>query len=190
MKKTIIIIFVGIVIGLILSLGTYKGVKETSGDKFCILCHSMEPMVEVYSKDIHGGNNQAGIKAKCVTCHLPQDTLTSYLYTKAKNGLVEVVITAFGEPEKIDWYEKRKHRTSFVYDSGCLSCHTKILEKTEAKNPKQLEMHKHYTLKAQTDKPLNCVSCHVSSGHEGLRSKLNELKPEYKPIMNVTAEGH
>jgi len=189
MKKTIIIVCIGIVIGLLVSLGTYKGVKETAGDKFCILCHSMEPMVEVYKEDVHGGNNALGIKAKCVSCHLPQDTLMNYLYVKAKNGAVEVAITAFGKPENINWYKKRAHRKSFVYDSGCLSCHTNILEQTNAENPKQLEMHKHYESKLLTNKKLSCVSCHISSGHESLRNKLNELKPEYKPVMNVIDGG-
>lgn len=188
MKKTIILfVGIGIIVGFIMSLGTYKGVKETSGDKFCVSCHSMEPMVGVYRDDVHGGNNPVGIQAKCVDCHLPHDSLASYLYTKAKNGAIEVAITAFGDPEKINWIEKRKERERYVYDSGCMNCHTNILEQKTAKNPKQIEMHEHYKNKLNTKKPLNCVSCHISVGHHGLRNELNKITPEYTPVIE---EGH
>lgn len=182
MKK---IIIVGIIIGMVLSLGVYKGTKETSTDKFCSICHSMSPMVETYSADIHGGNSASGIKTKCVSCHLPHENLASYFYTKIRNGIVEFTITATGQADSVDWYEKREHRENFVYDSGCLSCHTNILQKTVAKNPKQIQMHQHYQSKLSTKNPIKCVSCHIGVGHEGLRSKLNEVKPEYTPIMNV-----
>lgn len=188
MKKTIIgILILGIFTGILLSLGTYKGVKETSGDKFCALCHSMQPMNEAYANDVHSGNNKVGIKTSCISCHLPQDSLVSYLYTKAKKGTKELAITIFTDTEDINWIEKRKNRKHFVYDSGCLNCHSKILEKTEAKNSKQIEMHKHYSNKLNTQTPLKCVSCHISVGHNGLRNKLNELKPEYIPVIE---EGH
>ncbi|MNE96449.1 hypothetical protein D3C80_1946520 [compost metagenome] len=42
-------------------------------------------------------------------------------------------------------------------------------------------MHAHYQEMQQKGEKLQCVSCHVTIGHNGeLRSRLNETQPEYQ----------
>lgn len=158
-----------------------EAVKHTGGEEFCGSCHEMEPMVATFRKDIHGGNNPVGFKAECADCHLPHEGTLGYLVTKAGNGIRDIYKSNFTDTSKIDWHAKHDQRAHFVYDSGCLRCHQDLLAKTEAANPKSLELHAHYRQTQAGAKPLHCVSCHVLIGHNGeLRSKLNETYPEYR----------
>ncbi|WP_419766849.1 cytochrome c3 family protein [Arcobacter sp.] len=158
----IIGIFVlGGIIGLLFSFGVAVGVHKTSDDKFCTMCHTMQPMANSYYRDAHGGNNVNGVRAKCVDCHLPHDSLANYLFEKAKTGLHDVRVQNFGDLESIDWEEKRKHAKRFVFDSGCMNCHTNLQNATSS-NTKAFIAHKEYFEK-RTDK--KCVECHKNVGH-------------------------
>jgi len=181
MKKRILIAAgaIGVFLGLFGSWVTYEGLHRTSDDKFCIVCHEMAPMVSAYHTDPHGGQGESGFKASCVSCHMPHDNVFNYIYTKAKNGVVEGAIHFFGDVDAIDWHANRKNRDKFVYDDGCISCHSNY--KTNAFiSPKGQQMHTHYDALLGTDKQIGCASCHVEVGHKGLRTVLNYYKPEYE----------
>ncbi|MBS9782201.1 MAG: NapC/NirT family cytochrome c [Arcobacter sp.] len=181
MKKYIFgIICIGIVIGLALSYTTYFGLKETSGEKFCVICHEMDPMVMAYKEDVHGGKGKLGANARCVDCHLPHDNLVKYIYTKARNGVEEVAIHFFGDLDEIDWLANLKRRDEYVFDNGCMHCHSNILDTTLASSSKQAQkMHKHYQKLKGTSKEIKCASCHFDAGHKNMRSFLNYYKPEF-----------
>lgn len=180
MKKNILIIgLVGIFIGLVMSWLTYEGLHRTSDDKFCVICHEMRPMVNAYHDDVHGGNGKSGIKVSCVSCHLPNNSLVKYVYTKARNGVVEGAIHFFGNPENIDWQKNREKRDHFVYDEGCISCHGNF-KTNKSISKKGIKMHEHYSQLLDTDKKISCASCHVEMGHKGLRNMINYYKPEYE----------
>lgn len=180
MKFSLLLVCAISLVSLGVSLIGAEVVKATGGEEFCGSCHEMKPMVEAYRNDLHGGKNPVGFKAECSTCHLPHDNTVSYLLKKASSGINDVYKVMLTDTSKIDWLGKRKERETFVYDSGCLSCHQELLAKTEAANPKSLQMHAHYKEMQQQGKMLQCVSCHVTIGHNGeLRSRLNEFQPEY-----------
>jgi len=155
------LIVLGGLLGMLASLGIAVGVHKTSGEEFCTVCHTMQPMADSYRADIHGGNNSKGIKADCVACHLPHDNLVNYLFAKAQTGLHDVKVQSFGDLNSIDWEAKRKHAKHFVYDSGCMSCHANLREATTS-DPKAFIAHKEYFEK-RTDK--KCVECHRNVGH-------------------------
>jgi nitrate/TMAO reductase-like tetraheme cytochrome c subunit len=177
--KLVIFALIGIFVGLVISLITYEGIHRTAGEDFCVSCHEMRPMVSAYHNDVHGGVGKTGIKVSCVSCHLPQDNILNYIFTKAKNGVAEVGIHFLGNPDDIDWYEMRTHRKYFVYDQGCINCHTNFQSNANI-SKKGIKMHEHYMSLKDTDKRVGCASCHVEVGHKGLRSSLNYYKPEYE----------
>lgn len=181
MNKKIILSIVGIsiVFGLIFTFAGHSAIKATSDDRFCISCHTwMKPMVDSYSDDIHGGNNEVGIKTQCVSCHLPHDSLSNYLFKKGVNGIVEVTSFIVNDPEKMDWQAHRKNRESFVFDSGCMTCHSNI-EKTESQSSAALRMHTLYTKYKDADiDPLKCASCHKNVGHKKLSKILYDKTHE------------
>ena len=152
------------VAGLLFSLGMAEGIHATSGAEFCVGCHVMEPMVEAYEEDIHGGKNSHGIRAECTDCHLPHESVFGYVVAKGISGMKDVWGNVVKDPTKIDWQERRTHREHFVYDSGCLSCHAQLEEATMS-NMKAFLPHRDYFL-GRTN--MTCVSCHENVGHKNL----------------------
>ncbi len=148
---------------------TVEAVEYTSDAEFCGSCHSMKSMTVSWRKSVHGGNNKLGCVAKCADCHLPHSNVLEYLTVKSINGTNDLFVEMFGEPEKIDWQERRKNREHFVYDSGCMKCH-KNLKNATMSNPKAFIAHKNYFLGTSNKK---CVSCHKNSGHKNLGLYLN-----------------
>ena len=163
-KFPIVIIIVGIVIGLLISFISAVAVHKTSDKHFCGVCHTMQPMLDAYSRDVHGGAGDHGIEVKCVDCHLPHDSTFHYLITKMETGVHDIYAQSFYDLDKIDWEEKRKHREELVYDSACLACHTNLKEATMS-NLKAFNGHKAYFSGKSGKK---CVSCHENVGHKNL----------------------
>ncbi|KKM04736.1 hypothetical protein LCGC14_1761180 [marine sediment metagenome] len=143
-----------------------EAVEMTSGVDFCGSCHSMQAAARSYLQDAHGSNNSGGGGATCTDCHLPQDSQLKHLVFKVHAGARDLWAELLTDTRQIDWHEKRRHRESFVYDSGCLKCHSNLEAATMA-NHKAYVGHRPYLL-GQTRKV--CVSCHSSVGHKDLGS--------------------
>ena len=169
------IILIGVGIGSAGSFTTAVMVEKTSGADFCSKCHTMEPMTKSYLADVHGGNNDKGLKANCVDCHLPHNSLMGYLVEKAKTGTHDVWAELTYDKSKIDWEEKRRHPEDIVYDSGCLHCHTNLKDATMG-NPKSFIAHKAYFL----NKNKKCVDCHSDVGHRDLGDYLSKTQTKEK----------
>lgn len=185
MKKIILIVLISGFLGFLLVLPVNYALDKTSDSDFCVSCHEMTPMVLAYKSDVHGGNNAKGVKARCVDCHIPHDNLAKYVLTKAKNGIVEGYIHFTKNVDEINWHEKRKNRGNFVYDNGCMSCHSKILNNTLSSFKAQ-QMHEHYVKLKDTKEALACANCHIEVGHNELNNILNYYKPKYE-IYNKKA---
>lgn len=178
-KKILSFIFVGFLIGIVVCYLTFEGVSRTGSDKFCIVCHEMTPMVISYQNDVHGGAGKMGIKAQCVDCHMPHNNIFNYIFTKAKNGVVEGAIHFFGDAEHINWHANRVNRDKFVFDDGCLKCHANFKNLPQISS-KGKQMHEHYISLQNTKDKIACASCHFDVGHSELRNVLNYFNPEYK----------
>ena len=182
---TSVMIFLGILIGALLSFGTAVMVEHTQDADFCASCHTMQPMVDSYTSDVHGGANKYGMKVACLDCHLPHESLLGYLMAKAKTGTHDVWAELVYDKSKIDWEAKRKKATEFVYDSACLGCH-KGLESSTMGNHRAFIAHKEYFGK-RTKK--HCVSCHQHVGHHLLGKYLKKAKVEAESLKNSLIKG-
>ncbi|MCK5293977.1 MAG: NapC/NirT family cytochrome c, partial [Arcobacteraceae bacterium] len=67
-KFPIVLIIVGIILGLIIAFISAVSIKATSDKNFCGMCHTMQPMVDAYKMDVHGGAGKHGMEVKCVDC--------------------------------------------------------------------------------------------------------------------------
>lgn len=170
--STSILIIFGMIIGALLSFGTAVVVQHTEDDKFCASCHTMQPMIDSYKADVHGGANTHGMKVACLDCHLPHDSLFGYLFAKAKTGTHDVWAEMTYDKAKIDWDEKRKDASHYTYDSGCMNCHTNLQESTMGDH-RAFIAHKDYFEK-RTKK--TCVDCHDNVGHKLLGRYLKKAK--------------
>ena len=143
-------------------------VQATSDEEFCAICHTMRPFAETHAQDIHGGNNPRGLSAACADCHLPHDSPSRYLFAKAETGVRDIwaeLIAIFSEP---DWIAKLEQRESYVYDSGCLKCHTH-LDQAPDQSPTALFGHQTYF---KSEGAMHCVTCHTQVGHKDLLTRL------------------
>lgn len=145
-----------------------EGIAATSGSDFCVSCHTMEPMLAAYLQDTHGGNTARGVQAKCVDCHLNHENSAIYFFNKIQTGAHDIWVQYTQDTAAIDWEDKRAHRERYVYDSGCLHCHSRLQEATMGSN-KAFVAHRPYFL-GQTQK--QCVSCHEHVGHKDLSDYL------------------
>lgn len=168
--KTFGIISLTVIAVIALTLLTGEFFHATGSDQFCGSCHEMSPFIKTYQADVHGGNNPQGFKAECVHCHLPQNSITAYSAIKIRNGIKEFAVHSVGAYSNESFLEDRVHREKFVYESGCILCHSNVTspDKPASKNPKAAEMHAHYESLRNTTQEVNCVSCHVTVGHKGL----------------------
>jgi len=160
---------IGILVGLptvvILSwVVTDSVLHATSDEDFCGGCHTMSPVVMAYREDVHGGAGTTAVQAKCINCHVPHDNPVNYMWMKARFGMHDAWAQLTYDLDAIDWQEKRKKREEFVFDSGCLTCHSN-LERASEKSPKSFVAHKPYFLETTKKK---CVTCHQSVGHRDL----------------------
>lgn len=163
-KSASTLLIIGVIIGTVFSFITYVGVEETGGASFCGSCHTMTPFVASGRINVHGGNNPFGFKAECTDCHLPHNNLPNYLFTKAITGINDIWVETFYDTAKIDWPEKLKNPGRFVYDSGCLKCHSNLQTETLS-NPRAFLPHRAYFAKTITK---SCVDCHNNAGHKYL----------------------
>lgn len=168
-------------------MGTETMIEQTSDAEFCTHCHTMEPMATAHARSKHGGDNPAGLVAECTDCHLPHDNAAHHLFAKATTGLRDLWAQTIYPIHKPDWIGKLEERADYVYDSGCLHCHS-ALERATTDDPAASAAHSAYFANAAGDGgqgPSSCVECHKHVGHEDLR---NALEAHFDEVPEVADE--
>ena len=176
-------VVIGIVIGLIASMGIADALHATGSGYICTICHTMDPMNAAYHEDAHGGNNKLGIKAECSACHLNHTSAYTYVLTKLKVSINDRYKTFFTDTDKIDWRKKREHASHFVYDSGCLTCHSNLKNVIQA--GKSFLPHRDYFVLGNPNKK-SCVDCHEHVGHKNLGLQIDKFEAIKKQENNKT----
>lgn len=164
MQRFSFLLLIGMIVGIACSFSVYEVSETTAGANFCGSCHTMKPFVSAFEMHVHGGNNEFGFQAKCNDCHLPHDGLADYLVVKARASVNDVWVETFDNTAKIDWSEKLKSPSRFVYDSGCLECHSNLQDRSLS-NPRAFLPHRIYFAGATAK---TCADCHSNVGHKHL----------------------
>ncbi len=170
MRATVLLLLIGAIIGVGFSFAVYETSEKTADANFCGSCHTMKPFVSAFEIHVHGGDNRFGFQAECNDCHLPHDGLAHYFFVKVKSSTNDIWVETFDNTDKIDWRKKIKDGNRFVYDSGCLSCHADLENKTLS-NPRAFLPHRLYFSKTTTK---TCADCHANAGHKHLSEFIKE----------------
>ncbi|WP_297089237.1 SUMF1/EgtB/PvdO family nonheme iron enzyme [uncultured Draconibacterium sp.] len=165
-----------------------KTVHYTSTNEFCNSCH-VHPHAETSWKLSVHHNTPSGVSVNCVDCHLPpEDETARFLTRKAYHGFHDLYAFLTKDPEEIDWAAKRSVEASkrFVYEDGCLKCHTNMFPSTLSEQG--CLQHIKYIRDPENN---SCMQCHHDVGHyrgeTGLLTGIEEVV-DPKEIFNEPAE--
>jgi len=178
-------IILGIVVTVILSLGTASQVVSTGKAEFCRTCHEMKVFYETWRQGVHGPSPKGAVKAQCVDCHLPHDSLFSYLISKVRSGVNDYVAHFRGKGTPEHWLEHWKHRLPYqhqAYESGCRECHHSLL--APGIPLKAFLAHRAYEQGLTRE---NCISCHQMVGHGDV---LTAMRAEVRQQLQEKNKKH
>lgn len=133
----LILVLVGAGLGAFLAFGPPQLYAKSGSPEFCGSCHVMESRYEAW---FHAGAHR---RAKCVDCHLPNDTAINHLVAKALDGGKEFL--AFHTGRFADEIRLTPHGAR-VLRENCLRCHAETM--------------------ARVNEDRNCWECHRRLGHK------------------------
>ena len=90
--KSVVWIFVGLIIGFPLFSLSYYTMVRTSTPQFCATCHEIRFAYNTWKTSTHV-NNAQGFVADCMDCHLPapHDTF-EFFYAKTFHGIKDIAV--------------------------------------------------------------------------------------------------
>lgn len=136
------------------------GYRYSSRSTFCFTCHQMRSVREGWLVSAHG-QNQQGIIAECVDCHLPRG-YARRLWAKTYLGSKAIVVH-FSRSAK-NWAPRREALSAKIRaeipDDTCRACHPDLLE--PGCSPISLAAHRGNLL---LKKPRDCLDCHREEFH-------------------------
>ncbi len=162
-KRKHYLLFVAGGLSAILFLALFnKTIHYTSSNEFCASCHVHPHAEATWKLSIHN-NTPSGVSVNCVDCHLPpEEQKVRFITRKAYHGFHDLYSYLTLDTEQIDWAEKRSREASakFVYEDGCVKCHTNMFPSTL--NALGGESHLKYLRDPENT---SCLQCHQNVGH-------------------------
>ena len=159
-RKILLIIFIGFVIGVLVTILSNKVIEATSTNESCEMCHVHPHATESWKQSVHY-DTRVGIHIGCVDCHLPPKG-QNYLAEKIKASARDVYGLVFKDSADFNWEEKStlEFAQHHVFQESCVHCHQNLFPLTLTKDGQNA--HLYYT---QKEKELLCINCHLHVGH-------------------------
>ncbi len=159
-KNLLLVLFFGFVIGLLISIYSYKLFEYTSTDESCNMCHVHPHVFDSWRLSTHY-NNPSGFRAGCVDCHLPPKG-QGYVPEKIKAAARDIYGYLFKDSADYNWEQKStlEYAQHHVFKSACLNCHHNLFPLTLTKEGQ--DAHLYYS---QNEETLRCINCHLNVGH-------------------------
>jgi nitrate/TMAO reductase-like tetraheme cytochrome c subunit len=161
------LLVIGIVIGLVATVGTQVMVHATGTNEFCgTACHSMQWVANEHKKSVHAVN-RTGVGAGCHDCHIPLE-YPQLLFYKAKAGIKDVIGEMRGVIATEELFKKERARmANHVWEEykennskQCRNCHQFTPEIIKAQKDFVQPMHQQVLAGQGT-----CIDCHKGIAH-------------------------
>jgi formylglycine-generating enzyme required for sulfatase activity len=191
-KKLLLVIFIGFVLGILVSIYSNKAIVATSTNESCEICHVHPHVFDSWKLSVHA-DTRVGIKIGCVECHLPPKG-QGYLKEKIKASARDAYGFVFKDSADFNWEAKStlEQAQHFVFKESCIHCHENLFPMTLTKEGQ--DAHLYYS---QNEEELRCINCHLHVGHydpNALHAKNvdfgstgNENKEKYTEEAKVTS---
>lgn len=165
-KKTIIILSVVFLAGLVFAGLFNVGLAYTNEMEFCTSCHTMQIPLKELQENIHY-KNASGVQATCADCHVPKPFIPKMIAkVMASKDVYHEILGTIDTPEKYEAY--RWNMASRVWakmkanDSReCRSCHD--FANMDLAEQDRTARSKHGNAQ---DKGQTCIDCHKGVAHE------------------------
>jgi len=159
-KKLLLVIFIGFVLGIIISVYSHKAIEATSTNESCEVCHVHPHVFDSWKLSVHH-DTRVGIHIGCVECHLPPKG-QGYLKEKIKSGAKDLFGYLFKDSVDFNWEAKStlEQAQHFVFKESCVNCHENLFPLTLTKEGQ--DAHLYYS---QNEDELRCINCHLNVGH-------------------------
>jgi len=191
-KKLLLVIFIGFVLGILVTLFSNKAIEATSTNESCEMCHVHPHSTDSWRLSDHY-DTESGVKTDCVECHLPPKG-QGYLPAKIKAGAHSIYHYVFKDSADYNWEFKStlEGAQHHVFKESCIHCHENLFPLTLSKEGQ--DAHLYYS---QNEDDLRCINCHLHVGHydpNALHAKNvdfgstgNENKEKYMEAAIVTS---
>lgn len=154
--KSAVVIFLGIIAGLILYIFFISRAYSYLSDdpSACVNCHIMSPQFATWQNGSHGR------VTTCNDCHVPHDNFIRKYYFKASDGIRHATMFTFRlEPQVIRIHEAGRN----VVQENCIRCHQNYLHPVSLRAINAKGIYE--------DTELVCWDCHRETPH----GKVNSL---------------
>ncbi len=159
--------FGGVVLGLALAGTGAVAVHRANTTESCTGCHVYESFARQFERSQHQAN-LTGVQVGCADCHVPDDSLATMLWTKARAGsraLWAYYVTGLDTPEAFAQARGRLQQDAHAWfvandSQTCRSCHAVAAMDLQAQRAGARASHK-----AAAQGRYTCVECHSDVPH-------------------------
>jgi cytochrome c-type protein NapC len=165
-KKTIVIVSLVFLVGIIFAALFNVGVAYTNDMEFCTSCHSMKINYEEYKESLHF-KNTSGVPATCSDCHVPKAFVPKMIAKViAAKDVYHEILGTIDTPEKFEAHRwdmaTRVWAKMKATDSReCRSCHDFANMDLTSQSRTARSRHGNAEDKGET-----CIDCHKGVAHE------------------------
>ncbi|MGD8378048.1 MAG: NapC/NirT family cytochrome c [Gammaproteobacteria bacterium] len=154
-------------VGIMFWGGFNTALEHTESLAFCTSCHDMQVPFEEYKQSIHY-TNEAGVRAVCSDCHVPEGTFARiWRHVKASKEVWSHFTGKIGTPEK---YEKHRAEMAAKVEAemradnsaGCRKCHSWDAMKLSEQGHQAAKKHSPAWRERTGD---TCIDCHKDVAH-------------------------
>lgn len=179
-KRTIVILFIGALLGVAFSGVFASFVEYTNTTEFCISCHEMRDTVyEEYKKTSHY-SNKYGVRASCSDCHVPHGSWTAMLARKIR-ATKELFYHGTGILDTAEELEEKRLELAQNVWAGmqasdsreCRNCHSREAMMIDDQKKRAQVQHQEAKAEGKT-----CIDCHKGIAHKDVHTELEEKEGE------------
>lgn len=163
MKKLVLLISIGVIVGVGAMVCFNTVMKKTSTNESCDACHVHPHVTESWKRSVHF-NSKSGVMTNCVDCHLPPKNSSKHTIAKMELGIKDMWSYITKDSADFNWKQKSRleHAIKYIPNESCVACHSNLFPARLTNDG--ITAHLYYEQNAEKLN-IQCISCHLDVGH-------------------------
>ena len=165
-RRHAVLLTVGLVTGVVLTLGFQWSLEATSTESFCVACHEMRDYAYKSTQSTVHASNRTGIHVTCADCHEPRAFVAKVSRKiEAAREVYHTLLGTIDTPEKYaarqPMMAQRVRDQMHASDSAvCRGCHQDTTMDLDQQSRMARQAHSNAFSSGVT-----CIQCHQGVGH-------------------------